>query len=604
MLPTAKLSSLFDLDEGYCVKKSALTNIACTPNALGDKGCSDKQRCLGFASTSKTCTKFTECNVIKLTLGPDKSELSEICDKSAKIPDVGCKTDEDCSSHNSTTTQGICENDQPKKSEAICGPFEKDAGTPINPAEAGTATNVGSTGPPQPSAPANPVTPNLNVDIPGLEFTPTEREKGKLVVNFVNEYFSGVFNFAIGFLALMSVLILAFAGVRWVTAAGDAAKIGEAKKMISGTVLGLLIAIGSFTLLALIDERLIDPDALEIAEILPEGYEFDDDLPEEYAELADALAKAEYTGQPVSQQAIDNANIPAGAGAALQGVPPAAGNLAQKKFYDKCGDPATLISIANKFLAQPVCQGPCHCAPTVKRWLIQSGCNPADLKGAGLVKTMKKLMPLMKHPDGRPMYILRTGDDQAHISPGDVVFIKNGHVGMYYGDGYSVDSGTGRPNAKIRTACGCPQKIWDSYGTDKCAACSPIPRHTPKEWLWARGQLVKDLKSGNVTNNICYKIWHNTLSLIERNEYASKATTAMNKKNVSLKSKGRWEVIIDKLGSSATMLKREKEALLNLAPGYCTSCVGNQCVAKNKWKGKKPGKRYPYGYDTYADYQP
>ncbi len=440
-------------------------------------------------------------------------------------------------------------------------------------------------------------TPKLNVDIPGVELSETISggEGGPLSFSFVGEYFVGVYEFAIGLIALFAVIVIMFAGVRWIFSAGDVAKIKEVKDLITGAVVGLMIALLSYSILHLINPNLVSFDVITLEEI--ERIEVDwpvDDLPAEYSDLADKMASDEALGI----------------------IPAQSGDFSQKAFYDKCGDPATMIAIADKFIAQPLCQGPCHCAPTIKRWQIQSGCNPDDLKGAGLVKTMRVKLYQMKHPNGKPVYIERSGDDTAHLSPGDILFIKNGHVGMYYRNGYTVDSGTGKANQKTCFSSGCPRKIWDSYGTSKCTSCSLIKGHTPADWYWARGQLQKDLVAGKVKNNVCYKIWHNTLSASERKSFitkvqalADKAGTSANKtKNQKMKEyffkiQKRHLLLVGKL-----MLpffdpsSSEKKTLFNLAPSYCTSCVGNQCIAQNKWTGRPKGSN-KYGYDTYADYQ-
>ncbi len=439
------------------------------------------------------------------------------------------------------------------------------------------------------SEPAKPlaIAPQLNIDIPGLEFTEVKGLAGGSTVNvpFIGQYVVGIYEYAIGVITIIALVVVIIAGARYTLAAGNAAAVKQAKEMVGGAVVGVLIAFGSYSILAIIDPGTLRYDPLGVQVVERIEIEFpDDDLPEEYAALAEKDVQEKI-------QAV-----------ALGEIPPQKGTFAQKKFYDKCGDPATMIAIADKFLAQPLCQGPCHCAPTIQRWLIQSGCDPAALKGAGLVRKMKGLLYAMTHPDGSPMYVERSGDDTANLSPGDILFIKNGHVGMYYGDGYTVDSGTGRQNQKTCFSDGCPRKIWDSYGTSKCTSCGLIKKHTPADWYWARGQLQKDLTSGNVTNNICYKIWHGTATTAERKVIGEKVQQKADKTSYA-KTKAKYQALATTLLTGGTLTQADKKTALKFAPSYCTSCVGNQCIAKNKWKGRPKGSK-KYGYDTYADYQP
>ncbi len=62
-----------------------------------------------------------------------------------------------------------------------------------------------------------------------------------------------VINIALGFLGIIAVIIILYAGFRWMTAAGKEDQVGEAKKMIVQAVIGLAIiflawAISSFVI--------------------------------------------------------------------------------------------------------------------------------------------------------------------------------------------------------------------------------------------------------------------------------------------------------------------------------------------------------------------
>ncbi|MBI2051084.1 MAG: hypothetical protein HYT31_04795 [Parcubacteria group bacterium] len=60
-----------------------------------------------------------------------------------------------------------------------------------------------------------------------------------------------VINIALGFLGIIAVIIVMFGGFKWMTAAGNEEQVGEARKLIVGGVVGLLVifmawAIASF----------------------------------------------------------------------------------------------------------------------------------------------------------------------------------------------------------------------------------------------------------------------------------------------------------------------------------------------------------------------
>ena len=55
-----------------------------------------------------------------------------------------------------------------------------------------------------------------------------------------------VINIMLGFLGIIAVVIILLGGFKWMTAAGNEDKIGEAKKMIGAGVIGLVIILAAF----------------------------------------------------------------------------------------------------------------------------------------------------------------------------------------------------------------------------------------------------------------------------------------------------------------------------------------------------------------------
>jgi hypothetical protein len=50
----------------------------------------------------------------------------------------------------------------------------------------------------------------------------------------------------LGFLGIIAVLLILLGGFKWMTAAGNEDKVGEAKRMIGAGVIGLIIIMASF----------------------------------------------------------------------------------------------------------------------------------------------------------------------------------------------------------------------------------------------------------------------------------------------------------------------------------------------------------------------
>ena len=60
------------------------------------------------------------------------------------------------------------------------------------------------------------------------------------------EMAANVVNIMLGFLGIIAVVIILLGGFKWMTAAGNEDKVGEAKKMIAAGVIGLLIILMAF----------------------------------------------------------------------------------------------------------------------------------------------------------------------------------------------------------------------------------------------------------------------------------------------------------------------------------------------------------------------
>ena len=88
------------------------------------------------------------------------------------------------------------------------------------------------------------------VRIPGLPATGT--------VN-LSMYMIGLYNFLLSIVGIVAVMMLIIGGMRYITAAGNAAAISDAKDIIQNAVVGLIIALFSWVFIAT-----INPDALYI----------------------------------------------------------------------------------------------------------------------------------------------------------------------------------------------------------------------------------------------------------------------------------------------------------------------------------------------------
>jgi hypothetical protein len=102
------------------------------------------------------------------------------------------------------------------------------------------------------------VTFTPNVAIPGFPTTTpvTGRTAG--------DYIRALYIYFIGVVGVFAVVMIMYAGYLWITAAGDAGKITQAKEQMNAAVIGLILALTSFLLLQLINPELVKLKSLNL----------------------------------------------------------------------------------------------------------------------------------------------------------------------------------------------------------------------------------------------------------------------------------------------------------------------------------------------------
>ena len=64
----------------------------------------------------------------------------------------------------------------------------------------------------------------------------------------IKETITAVLNVLLGFLGIIAVIIILLGGFKWMTAAGNDDKIGEAKKLIGAGIIGLVIILAAYAI--------------------------------------------------------------------------------------------------------------------------------------------------------------------------------------------------------------------------------------------------------------------------------------------------------------------------------------------------------------------
>ena len=111
------------------------------------------------------------------------------------------------------------------------------------------------------------VIPSLTVKIPGLASFAEPGggyEAGYYEVPYVGQYISAVYAWATGIVSILAIAMIAWGGFKWTTAGGDQSKVSSAKTTITNALLGLLLALGTYTILWTLNPELVNFKNLRI----------------------------------------------------------------------------------------------------------------------------------------------------------------------------------------------------------------------------------------------------------------------------------------------------------------------------------------------------
>ncbi|NCB20609.1 MAG: hypothetical protein EOM88_01625 [Clostridia bacterium] len=115
---------------------------------------------------------------------------------------------------------------------------------------------------------------------------------------WIAEYINGIYKYGFGIAGILAAIMLMAGGVIWLTSAGDASKIGQAKNLITGSVIGLLVLSTSYIIL-----ETINPELTNLKHITIKGIEKiapsevkrpSDEAENPYQKGCDASRKGEY----------------------------------------------------------------------------------------------------------------------------------------------------------------------------------------------------------------------------------------------------------------------------------------------------------------------
>lgn len=117
---------------------------------------------------------------------------------------------------------------------------------------------------PQITPPQQIITPELGINIPGINISQGAQDNNYLNLPFIADYITGLVRYLLGLAGVLAGIMLTIGGVQYLMAAGNKSAIDVALKRIKNALFGLLLALSSYTILYAINPRLVSFSALRI----------------------------------------------------------------------------------------------------------------------------------------------------------------------------------------------------------------------------------------------------------------------------------------------------------------------------------------------------
>lgn len=97
------------------------------------------------------------------------------------------------------------------------------------------------------------------VAIPGSEFQ--ETEEGVAIgdsTGMIGKYIVAIYKYSIGIVGILAAVVLMWGGLVWLTAGGNSSRIEDAKAWIGAALTGMVLMLGSYTILNIINPDLVN----------------------------------------------------------------------------------------------------------------------------------------------------------------------------------------------------------------------------------------------------------------------------------------------------------------------------------------------------------
>lgn len=283
----------------------------------------------------------------------------------------------------------------------------------------------------------DPIIPNLNVDLPGLTFTPPTISGGSISVNFIGEYINALYRFAIPAMTIVAIVMMMIAGLQYILARGNMGAITKAKARISNAVVGLVILFSAYTLAYLVSPDTVAFDTLTFQTI-------------QYEDYGDSLDAPSSTGGVVDTSGVSS-NIKCGTEYSLSEM---AYSTVGRVTYRTGGKVGKIPPYSDTAVDPSGVAYKTYC-PTGQMCLDCSGYAAMLLACAGMPSAGGSTAEMFNDATLiNAGTVTDTSINGMTLQPGDLIGAPGWHVVIYIGDGKIAEShgGSGRITANAINA--------------------------------------------------------------------------------------------------------------------------------------------------------
>ena len=116
--------------------------------------------------------------------------------------------------------------------------------------------------------------PTLGIDIPELYFSKkVVASGGFLHIPFIGEYIAAIYKYLVGISIVAAAIMIVYGGFRYITGA-SIGSVQRGKEIIRDALIGLLLVLGSYTILATINPDTLSFKAVRLTPVMTDDYKF------------------------------------------------------------------------------------------------------------------------------------------------------------------------------------------------------------------------------------------------------------------------------------------------------------------------------------------